>query len=280
MRYKNYVAKITNTLEEYKATIDKLESDYQAETAAVKAKAESMKGKWTDDYIKQYISEHNPDARYREQIQTAKAKAEPAVNHYLERIKNNLDSYFNAPIRNDFANKIMSIKMTGLELSDLELELLKQSVSCYMEGRLLGQLAEGRLTDLKLPNMEATYQAFNEYSMYAKGLVNNWSGDTAALLHLNDTNAEDFEAVSWDVYFKNNKADEFSKVMEQANAILPESKIKHELSENDRKFIDTLIDSKYPSVAKERVKELAAADSHIESLLLLDERYSKYLEEE
>lgn len=279
MRYKNYVSKITSTLEEYKAIIDKLESDYQAETAAVKAKAESMQGKWTDDYIRQYISEHNPDARYREQIQTAKAKTEPVVNHYLERIKSNLDNYFNAPIRTDFANKIMTVKMTGLELSDMELELLKQSASSYMECRLLGQLAEGRLTDLKLPNMEATYQAFNEYSMYAKGLVNNWSGDTAALLHLNDTNTEDFEAVSWDVYFKDNKADEFSKVMEQANAILPESKIKHELSDNDRKFIDTLIDSKYPSLAKERVKELAEADSHIESLLLLDERYSKYLEE-
>ena len=279
MRYKNYVAKITNTLEEYKATIDRLESDYQAETAAGKAKAESMKGKWTDDYIKQYISENNPDARYREQMRTAKAKAEPTVKHYLERIKNNLDSYFNAPVRSDFPNKIMTIKMTGLELSDMELELLKQSASSYMECRLLGQIAERRLIDLKLPDMQATYEAFNEYAMYAKGLVNNWSGGTAALLHLNDAGIEDYEAVSWDAYFKNNKADEFSKVMEQANAILPESKIKHELSENDRKFIDTLIDSKYPSLAKERVKELAQADSHIESLLLLDERYSKYLEE-
>ena len=54
---------------------------------------------------------------------------------------------------------------------------------------------------------------------------------------------------------------------------------KRELTENDKKFIDTLVDSKYPSLAKDRVKALAEADADIESLLLLDERYSKYLEE-
>lgn len=82
-----------------------------------------------------------------------------------------------------------------------------------------------------------------------------------------------------DSYFRNHADEAFSKVMEKANSILPESKIKRELTENDRKFIDTLIDSKYPSLARDRVKALAEADTDIESLLLLDERYNKYLEE-
>ena len=47
---------------------------------------------------------------------------------------------------------------------------------------------------------------------------------------------------------------------------------------NDKKFIDTIIDPRYPSLAKDKVKALAEADSNIESLLLLDERYNKYLE--
>ena len=67
--------------------------------------------------------------------------------------------------------------------------------------------------------------------------------------------------------------------MEKANSILPESKIKRELTENDKKLIDLLIDEKYPSLAKERAKELAEADTDIGELLALDERYKGIFEE-
>ena len=83
-----------------------------------------------------------------------------------------------------------------------------------------------------------------------------------------------------DSYFRNKKDEEFTKVMEKANSILPESKIKRELTEYDKRLLDTLVDSKYPSLAKDRVKALADADADIGSLLSLDERYKGFLEEE
>lgn len=305
MRYANYVKKISDTLAKYKTDVDTLEGLYRADKQKVQAKADEMKGKWTDEYINQYLSEHSPDKNYKARLQGARAAVEPTVLHYLEMLEKSLDRYFNAPIKTDFANKIMAIKLSGLQLTDLEFKILQDSATSYMERRLLNQLAESRTKtetktvlngttgqpeykteqtanpyiNLELPDMENTYNSFKSYSQSAKGLLYQYAGTNAEMSHLLDVDIPNYVAVNMDSYIRSNVADEFSKVMEKANSILPESKIKRELTENDRKFIDTLVDSKYPSLAKDRVKALAEADADIESLLLLDERYSKYLEE-
>lgn len=305
MRYANYVKKISDTLAKYKTDVDTLEGLYRADKQKVQAKADEMKGKWTDEYINQYLAEHNPDKNYKTRLQGARAAVEPTVLHYLEMLGKSLDRYFNAPIKTDFANKIMAIKLSGLQLTDLEFKILQDSATSYMERRLLNQLAESRTKtetktvlngttgqpeyktkqtanpyiNLELPDMENTYNSFKNYSRSAKGLLYSYAGTNAEMSHLLDSDIPNYVSVSMDSYFRNHADEAFSKVMEKANSILPESKIKRELTENDRKFIDTLVDSKYPSLAKDRVKALAEADADIESLLLLDERYSKYLEE-
>lgn len=53
-----------------------------------------------------------------------------------------------------------------------------------------------------------------------------------------------------------------------------------ELSAEEKKLIDVLIDKNYPMLAIKRVKELAAADDNLALLFSLDERYSKYLMED
>lgn len=303
MRYLNYVKKISNALEKYKNDIDTLEGLYRLERQKVKEEATKMRGKWTDEYIEKYIVEHNPDASIKAKFQSTRASIEPAVLHYLEMIQKSLDNYFNSPIKPDFANKIMTIKLSGLQLSDREFQILQSSATSYMECRLLNQLAESRTkkgevveldnsgqphrkeTDisnpyyLELPNLDETYKAFENYKQSAKGLLYSYSGQKAEMSHLLDNNVPNYISVSMDSYFRNKKAEEFTKVMEKANSILPESKIKRELTENDKRLIDTLVDSRFPSLAKDRVKALAESDADIESLLLLDERYSKYLEE-
>lgn len=305
MRYANYVKKISDTLAKYKTDVDTLEGLYRADKQKVQAKADEMKGKWTDEYINQYLSEHSPDKNYKARLQGARAAVEPTVLHYLEMLEKSLDRYFNAPIKPDLANKIMAIKLSGLQLTDLEFKILQDSATSYMECRLLNQLAESRTKtekktvlnkqsgepeyqtvqtanpyiNLELPDMENTYNSFKSYLRSAKGLLYSYAGTNAEMSHLLDNDTPNYVAVSMDSYFRNHADEAFSKVMEKANSILPESKIKRELTENDRKFIDTLIDSKYPSLARDRVKALAEADTDIESLLLLDERYNKYLEE-
>ena len=85
-----------------------------------------------------------PDINYKARLQGTRAAVEPIVLHYLEMLEKQLDKYFNAPINPDFANKIMSIKLSGLQLTDLEFKILQDSATSYMERRLLNQLAESR----------------------------------------------------------------------------------------------------------------------------------------
>ena len=133
--------------------------------------------------------------------------------------------------------------------------------------------------NLELPSIEDTYNAMKSYMTSAKSLLYQYAGTSGKMAHLLDVKTPDYISVAMDSYIRNNAADKFLCVMGKANAILPESKVKRVLTENDKKLIDTMIDPRYPSLAKDKVKALAEADSSIESLLLLDERYSKYLEE-
>ena len=304
MKYKSYVNKISEALAKYKKEVDTLEGLYIADKEKIEAKAESMKGKWTDEYIRQYCVENSPNINSKARFHGARSRVEPTVLHYLEVLKKQLDNFFNAPVNPDFANKIMMIKLSGLQLSDMEFRVLQESASSYMECRLLNQLADTRTKEgyvieigengeaqqeqrtlrnpytlLNLPNIEETYKAFGEYVAAVKGLLYSYSGVNAKIAHLLDKPTPGYVSVAMDSYFRNHHEEAFTKVMEKANSILPESKVKRELTENDKKLIDTLIDCKYPSLCKERVKTLAEADATIGSLLELDERYAKFLEE-
>lgn len=304
MKYQKNVKKISTALAKYKADVDTLEGLYKLERQKVKSEAEKMKGKWTDRYIGEYISEHNPDATFKARLQGARAEAEPIILDSLDRLQKSIDGYFNAPIKPDFANKIMTIKLSGLQLSDLEFKILQDSATSYMECRLLNQLAESRTkkstvveldsngtphskeTDvnnpylyLELPDIEGTYKQFEDFKRTARTLLYQYSGTNAEMSHLLDKDVPNYLSVSADAFFRCGYEEEFTKAMEKANSILPESKIKRELTENDKKLIDLLIDENYPSLAQKRAKELAEADTDIGELLALDERYKGIFEE-
>lgn len=303
MKYLTYVKRITEALKTYKAEIDILEKKYVEKKKEIKDKASEMSGKWTDEYIESFIEENNPDINFKASFQNARDKVEPIILDCFEKLHKSLDGYFNAPIKQDFSNKIMSIKLSGLQLSDLEFKILQDSATSYMERRLLNQLAESRTKKsdvvtldenakpqkntvdvnnpyfyLELPNIEATYEAFNDYKRYARELLYRYSGANAEMVNLLDVDIPNYMSVGMDGYFRNNAEENFIKVLDKANSILSEHKQKIELSENDKKLIDTLIDSKYPRLARERVKALAEADEHIAGLLSLDERYSGFLD--
>lgn len=304
MRYQKNVKKISTALAKYKADVDTLEGLYKLERQKVKSEAEKMKGQWTDEYISKYISEHNPDATFKARLQGVRAEAEPIILDSLDRLQKALDGYFNAPIKPDFANKIMSIKLSGLQLSDLEFKILQDSATSYMERRLLNQLAESRTKKgtvveldsngmphskeadvnnpylyLELPDIEGTYKQFEDFKCTARTLLYQYSGTNAEMSHLLDKDVPNYISVTADAFFRCGCEEEFTKTMEKANSILPESKIKRKLTENDKKLIDLLIDEKYPSLAQSRAKELAEADTDIGELLALDERYKGIFEE-
>ena len=287
MKYQKYVKKISEALAKYKAEVDSLEHSYNAEYEKVKEEASKMRGQWTNEYIEKYIVEHSPNARIKARFQSARANVEPVVLDSLDRIKKSLDNYFNAPVSSDFANKIMAIKLSGLRLSDLEFKILSESATGYMECRLLNELAETRTekehatpyVHLDIPNIESTYKEFENYKGTAITLLYQYSGTNAGLSHLLDKKVPNYISVGADAYFRHDHEQTFTKVMEKANSILPENKVKRTLTENDKKLIDALVDSKYPALAKERVRELAEADEDLKELLALDSRYAEFLEE-
>ena len=54
---------------------------------------------------------------------------------------------------------------------------------------------------------------------------------------------------------------------------MPEPKRKTTLTDGDRKLIDTLINSNYPSLAQDDAIRIAKTDSRLAEILSLDERY-------
>lgn len=67
----------------------------------------------------------------------------------------------------------------------------------------------------------------------------------------------------------------FSEIMRGLAATMPEPKRKTTLTDDDKKLIDTIIDSKYESLAKDQAVQIAKADEHLAEILRLDTRYSR-----
>ena len=302
MRYENYITKIKEALNKHKTEVDCLVKIYETEIQNHKSEIEKMRGVYTKEYISEYDKKWKPKTNYHEVISKSSEKATVETEIYLGKIKKELDRYFDSPVRQDFVNKINAIALTGLTLKDREFKLLVDSASNYMEMRMVQQLAENRTKQecitkigdngnvkqeevavknpyrFELADVDYVYNSFDDFSNSARHLAKYYAGNRAELKEFL-TEASEYAPLTADSFFRNNAIDKFSKVMDKANACLPESKIKRTLTETEKKFIDTLVDRQYPEFAAERVRTLAEADRDIEELLRLDERYSSFLED-
>lgn len=303
MRYKNYTDKIHEVLLRHKAEIDKLVMLHKAEIQAFNDELEQMQGKYTQEYIAEFKSEWKPKGNYADGIKKSSHKTLAEIEDYADRIKQELDKYFDSPIRNEFANKINSISLTGMQLKDREFKLLSESASNYMEMRLVQHLAESRTAqqtkttlndngyteikeitvsnpyDVALPDVDTIYNEFSQFINSAKNMARCYAGDKAELKQYMEDGVSEFFILSADAYFRNKALDKFTDVMEQANAILPEHKEKRTLTEEDKMLIDAIIDPAYPSLAGAKVKEIAQYNAELKDILALDERYAKYLDD-
>ncbi len=303
MTYRKYIARITKELAEYRDAIDKLEQDYKAEQERHEKEIEEMRGKYTEQYIGEYKQNLKIIAPYAPKMSALRAKTAPIVSHYLELIEKQLNNYFNAPVRTEFANRINSIAITGLTLSNTEFRILQESANSYMERRLLNHLAENRKkeinqaelnretgeislkkrdiadpsVDVEVPNIEYIYNAFADYKRNVEFLLNGYSGKKAELSECLESGTPSYISINADNYFRTNHEKTFLAVMDKANSILPEFKTKRELTEQDKKLIDVLIDPKYPTLAKDTVKRISLNSPELADLFALDERYSDFV---
>lgn len=305
MKYKNSLQKIEESLKAHKAEVDKLVVLYKGEKSAHEKEAANMKGTYTDEYIAQYQKNWTPKGNYAEAIKKSSDKALAEVSHYAGRIKAELGKYFDTMVRTDFVNRINAIASTGLVLRDKEFMLLAESATNYMELRMIAHLAESRtrlettskMTEhgtvetserevkipyrIELPDIDRVYADYENFLSSARQFAKNYAGEGAELKGYLDAGTSDFAPINAMAYFRNHNADKFAETMEKANAVLPENKIKRELTEGDKKFIDTVINPDHAILAEMKVKEIVktGTDNELVELLRLDERYSKFVEE-
>lgn len=298
---KRYVNKITKVLKEWKDSVDVLETKYLEEKRDLERFCAERAGQWTQDYIIQYRDEHSPDEKYIMAYKATKEPVQSTIEQNLSIILNQLDSFFGAPVSSEFANTIMATKLTGLQLSNFELELLKKSVSTYAEARLLNQLATSRtrqtdivqiedkgewhkstkeVTDpylyLEIPDMEATYKNYENFKSSALRMVNSYAGKSGTLNFALDHILPAHLCVAMDSFIRTKADEKFMEAIEKANsALVCANKDKRTYTEKDRSLIDRLISPAYVP-AKETVHAVAALNEEIKTLLLLDPRYKNF----
>ena len=291
------------SINEHKSIVDNLITLYQAEIVAFKKEVENMKGTYTAEYIAEYERKWSAKGDYSNTIKKSSEKTLTEVTHYSERIKKELDSYFDAMVRPEFANQINALMSTNMPLLDKEFERLAESAQSYMELRLVKNFAESRTEKqikpvayedgsvvneetivkkpcfINIPNIDKVYADYNNFVAMAKQFATCYAGANCELKSFLDIGVSDYSVLSAMSFFRAKSFEKFEETMEKTNAILPENKIKKALSDADRKFIDVIINPDYPWLAEGKVKEIVknGSDSELVNLLMLDERYSKYV---
>lgn len=301
MRYKNHIRQITEALKNYMTLIDGLEAQYHEETEKFQKEIEEMNGKYTPEYIGEFKKNYQRKD-YKSLMNDFRSNAGTIVKGELEAIKRQIYMFVNAPAKEDFINKINSYFITGIKPSNVEFKIMQDSATSYTERRLLNQLAETRTkeeqkvevdehgnptrksvdvknpyTKLEVPDVDKIMDSFGEYERNALYLLNSYSGKNATLYTYLENGAGQALSLTSDSYFRNKKEEVFTAVMDKANSIMEDVSKKKSLTEADKRLIDSILDPRYADFAKDRVQKIASLDANLAGLLMLDERYSKYL---
>lgn len=297
MKYKKRVNQITETLKTYMGRIDDLEKRYVHEKKQHEQELSEMHGKYTENYIAEYSKNWKSKVDYAGEMARHRDEAKASTNYQLEQIKKQIDDFFNSPVRAEFANKINAFSLTGISLTNREFEVLAESVSGYTECRLLNHLAMSRTKErtdtvikdkqpvletrevsdayrgVKLPDIEKVYETYESFRSCVGLCLDNYTGANGGLFHFLGRKTP----IANNSYFRLDMPKQLSEVIEEANALLPESKHKRKLTPEEKELVDLLVNENYPILAKSRVKDLAEADEDMAALLSRDDRYSQYL---
>lgn len=143
---------------------------------------------------------------------------------------------------------------------------------------------------VSVPDIEQIYRAFNGMKSNVNIALQWYCGEDMQFKEFVGCTSDNYGSIAnvahapqcFDID-SNRSYKEFLELTDAANEILPESKVKKELTEADKKFIDAIISpddfEKYPSIEKKKAVEIAKTSPEVAALLMLDERFSKDVEE-
>lgn len=294
MKYQNYLNNVLKLLQDYRDSVNGVKAIYDSDKAKHDRELKDMQCKYTDEYIKEYDSKWRASNNYKDMLDKERAKKQKLANHNLDIMKNQIDKYFQAPVSADFANKIMAIKSTGMQLSKTEYELLQKQATSYMERRLLNELVASSADDAdkldmqlsaEVPNIDSIYGAYNHMRENVDNAFNFYCGDDLSLKEYIDCDCNDYinasnitHAIKCFDVDRNDSYKSFIKAMSSANDILDKgNRPNEELSDDEKSLINAILPDydKYPIGSKLQAAEIAKTNAEMASLLLLDERYSE-----
>lgn len=144
MKHKLFMKKIMEQLTEYKGIIDSLSSSYLEERTKHEKELEGMKGKYTESYIEESRQNWKPSKDYAKMITAAREKYQKNAIAYLDKIKAEMDGYFQIPVDSGFAATVTAVKSLGVTLNNREFEVLQSASGGYWGLRLLNELGVSR----------------------------------------------------------------------------------------------------------------------------------------
>lgn len=142
--YKKHMQKIVEQLTAYKAKVDEIAVAYVAEKEKHEKELEKMKGKFTPEFIEENRRNWKPKINYRGVIDLAREVHQKNAMSYFDKIKSEMDGYFEVPVDSGFAATLTAVKNLGVTLNNKEFELLQATSGGYWGLRLLNELGTSR----------------------------------------------------------------------------------------------------------------------------------------
>lgn len=285
MKHNQIISHLQTLLTDYKSAVDELTTD----AVSRRANIESQKAIYSEEYFNSMLS--RCDEITTSKLNLIREKYEPLSEHYFNLLKREMNSFFKGKIDPEIVSKAQTIKAVGLNLSQKEFDILLESAKSYYDLRVLGQLAE----DMKLKfdsgvndffsDIDKAYTYYEQYKGAVSTALKYYAGENNELKECVPPDVNGNKAELWLLgsasAFMDERASEkmYIDTMEKIYSVLPERKVKTELTDNDRRLVDSIIDVKYPSLAGEQVKNICAYSDDLAEIFALDERYSKYVEE-
>lgn len=144
LNYKKLMKKIMEQLQQYEKEVNELATSYATEKARHEKHLEGMEGKYTPEFVEQSRRDWKPSIDYKKVIDLARESHRKIAMSYFDKIKSELDGYFQIPVDSGFANTVSAIKAVGVTLTNREFELLQGVSGGYWGLRLLNELGISR----------------------------------------------------------------------------------------------------------------------------------------
>ena len=274
MRKNQIVGAIKRYMDSFKTAMDVFAENYADEKSKNKAYCESMRGKWTDDYISKSISEWKSEKDYCGLVNDARMRARLLLDREFAKLRGNADHFFGDPAGLDFTNSIVAMRLTNMELTKHEIELLQNRVTNYSEQRLLESIVP-ESEKKTLIDIESTYKQIDDLQRRCNDVIAHYVGEDIELYDICGKPAGYSAPICAAAgnFYRNGDVEKLNETINNLDCF---DKVLKPLSENEIAIIDKYVPLDMPYSVKDNVKT-ACENEILRGLLERDERYSEYV---